>query len=297
MADKKIDRKKGKNLNNVNKSDKKVQNKKKTKLSKTGKAVLAISLLLGAQGANKLKNAVFSDKTENIYEENFDLGKYKKYEEVLNKTGAERTKEDDKLYEEMKFELEQEIGYTTLKAGLKNEIEKSLKENGADNAEISLGGIGENSFITVEKNGTTELYEKHDRLFDGDKVSKPLPNELDNALKIMKKLDNIAYKINHTENIDFSGEELKNYLKILQNGEEVYEQMQNKDISIDDNFNMKIQESKDKGEKLSKVVEGKTATVEFKEGYKVNVKPISTEKYKSADNSQQTQEKDDIEIG
>lgn len=295
MADKKIDRKKGQNLNNASKS--KVPNKKKTKLSKTGKAVLAIGLLLGAQGANKLKNAVFSDKTGSIYEENFDLSKYKKYEEVLNKTGAERTKEDEKIYEEMKFELEQDIGYTTLKAGLKDEIEKSLKENGADNAEISLGGSGENSFISVEKNGTTELYEKHDKLFDGDKASKPLPNELDNALKIMKQLDNIAYKISHSENIDFSGEELKNYLKILQNGEEVYEQMQNKDISIDDNFNMKIQESRDKGEKLSKVVEGKTATVEFKEGYKVNVKPISTEKYQSAQNSKQTQEKDDMEIG
>ena len=295
MADKKIDRKKGQNLNNASKS--KVPNKKKTKLSKTGKAVLAIGLLLGAQGANKLKNAVFSDKTESIYEENFDLSKYKKYEDVLNKKGAERTKEDEKIYEEMKFELEQDIGYTTLKAGLKDEIEKSLKENGADNAEISLGGSGENSFISVEKDGTTELYEKHDKLFDGDKASKPLPNELDNALKIMKQLDSIAYKISHSENIDFSGEELKNYLKILQNGEEVYEQMQKKDISIDDNFNMKIQESRDKGEKLSKVIEGKTATVEFKEGYKVNVKPISTEKYQSAENSKQTQEKDDMEIG
>lgn len=296
MSDKKINRKKAQNLN---KGKEKIQKKKKTKLNKKGKIVALAGLLLVSQGANKVKNMVFSDKTENAYEENINLEKYKQYEGLLNKTVGERTKEDEKKYEEMKFELEQSIKYTTLKSEIEGVIVSSLKENGADNANISLGGSGEESFITVEKDGTTKLYEKHDIFLDGDKTSKSLPKELDETLKIIKKLDNISYQIEHTENINFSGEELKKYLEILKNGEEMYEQMRNKDISIDDNFNMRIQKSRDKEEKLSKVIEGKTANVEFKEGYKVSVKPktISTKEYKMSENSKQIQEKDNMEIG
>lgn len=300
---KKIDRKQRSKVNNVSKVTKKKN--KKTKVNKNKKRVsLAVAglLVLGLKVVNGVKNIVFHNKTDTIKSIEFephndDETKYKMYKEMLDKPSSERGEKEEEIFKQMKFTLEQSIEYVTLKATIENDLKEAIKEAGVENVDIDIGGSGEENSIYIIKDGKSQSYDKHIPIIDNDKNSKAIPEEVEDAVNIIEELDNIIYKMNSEENIDLTGEELAKYLDVLQRGVEIDNKINNSEITIDDDFNMKVKKCKNKEEKISKVVEGKNVTVEFKDEYKVNVKPTATKANNYQNDKEQTSQRDDMEIG
>lgn len=302
---KKIDRKQGSKVNNVSKVTKKKN--KKTKVNKKRLTLMTLvsagMIALGIKAGEGVKNIVFNNEMDKRNEIEIELHnsetKYKKYKEILDKASSERGEEDEEIYKQMKFELEEPIEYETLKATIENDLKNAIRKAGAKDVNINIdtGGKGEENSINISKDGKSQSYDKHIILLDRNKKSKNIPEELNDTLEVLEDLNNIIYKMNSEENIDLTGEELAKYLDVLQRGVEIDNKINNSEITIDDDFNMKVKKCKNKEEKISKVVEGKNVTVEFKDGYKVNVKTTATKANNYQNDKEQTSQRDDMEIG
>lgn len=305
---KKIDRKKESKINNVSKRK---SSKKKNILKAVGrkaidawkklnkkKIAILLSIPLVASEVPKCaeKLNIFDEKTDNIYEgelelQNYYEAKYNKYKEVLDKAGYERGEEDEKIYKQMKHELEQKVEYETVKTNIENDLKEAIKKAGAENIDIFIGGYGEENFISIIKDGKSQSYDKHMPIIDNDKISKDIPREVEDAVDFIKVLDKIIYRIEMKEDIDLTGKDLAKYLDVLQRGIEIDKKIKNSEITIDDDFNMKVKQRK------NKVVKGKNVEVDFMEGNKVKIQPIATKVNNYQNDNKQISQRDDMEIG